>query len=82
MSKLDQLKELVLKHVDVLVVCESKLDEKFPSPQSHMDRGFLASRLGRNRNGEGVMIFVKEYIPTKLLAKHNFSSDVEVFLLN
>ena len=40
LSKLDQLKELVLKHVDVLVVCETKLDETFPSPQSHMDRFF------------------------------------------
>ena len=29
LSKLDQLKELVLKHVDILVVCETKLDETF-----------------------------------------------------
>ena len=37
----------------------------------------LPYRLDRNRNGEGVMIFVKEDIPSKLLTKHNFPSDVE-----
>ena len=37
----------------------------------------LPYRLDRNRNGGGIMIFVKENIPSKLLTKHNFSSDVE-----
>ena len=75
-SKLNQLKELVLKHV-VLVVCETNLDETFPISQFHMDGFSLPYRLDRNRNGGGVMIFVKEFIPSKLLTKHNFPSDVE-----
>ena len=41
-SKFNQLKELVLKHVDILVVCESKLDETFPSSQFHTDGFFFA----------------------------------------
>ena len=68
-SKFNQLKELVLKHVDILVVCETKLDETFPSSQFHMDGFSLPCRLDRNRNGGGVMIFVKEDIPSKLLTK-------------
>ena len=75
--KFNQLKKLVLKHVDVLVVCETKLDETFPSSQFHMDGFSLQYRLDRNRNGGGVMIFVKEDIPSKFLTKHNFPSDVE-----
>ena len=58
-------------------VCETKLDETFPSSQFHMDGFSLPYRLDRNRNGGGVMIFVKEDIPSKLLTKHNFPSDVE-----
>ena len=42
-----------------------------------MDGFFLSYRLDRNRNGGGIMIFVKEDIPTKLITKHNFQSDVE-----
>ena len=76
-SKFDQLKELVLKHVDILVVCETKLDETFPSSQFHMDGFALPYRLDRNRNDGGVLIFVKEDIPSKLLTKHNFPSDVK-----
>ena len=78
LSKFNLLKELVLKHVDILVVCETKLDETFPGSQFHMAGFSLPYRLDRNRNGGGVMIFVKEDIPRKLLlTKHNFPSDVE-----
>ena len=78
-SNFDQQKELVLKHV-VLVVCETKLDEIFPSSQFHMDGFSLPYRLDGNRKGGGVTIFVKEDIPSNLLTKHNFPSDVEGLL--
>ena len=42
-----------------------------------MDGFSLPYRLDRNGNGGGVMIFVKEDIPSKLLIKHNFQSHVE-----
>ena len=77
LSKFSKLKELVLKHIDILVVCEPKLDETFPRSQFHIDSFSLPCRLDRKRNSGGVMIFVKEYIPNKLLKKHNFPSDVE-----
>ena len=77
-SNFDQLKELVLKHV--LVVWETKLDELFPNSQFHMDGFSLPYRLDGNRIGGGVMIFVKEDIPSNLLTKHNFPSDVEGLL--
>ena len=80
-SKFNQLKELVLKHADILVVCETKLDETFSSSQFHMDGFSLPYRLDRNRNGRSVMIFVKEDIPSKLLTKQNFPSDVEGLLV-
>ena len=60
-----------------MVVCETKLDEIFPSSQFHMDEFSLPYRLDRNRDGGGVMIFVKEDIPSKLLTKHNFRCDFE-----
>ena len=49
-SKFNQLKELVLKHVEILVLCETKLDETFPSSQFHMDGFSLPYTLDRNRN--------------------------------
>ena len=75
-SKFNQLKELVLK-LDILVVCETKLDETFLSSQFHINGFSLPYRLNGNRNGVGVMIFVKEDIPSKLLTKHDFPNDIE-----
>ena len=72
LSKFNQLKELVLKDVDIFVIYETKLDEIFPSSQFHMNGFSLPYRLDRNCNGGGVMIFVREDIPSKLLTKHNF----------
>ena len=46
-----------------------------------MDGFPLPYRLDRNCIGGGVMIFVKENIPTKLLTKHNFPSDAEGFFV-
>ena len=80
-SKFKQLKELVLKHVDVLVARETKLDKIFPHSHFHMDGFSLPYKLDRNRNGGGVMTFVKEDIPSKLLTKHDFQSDVEGLLV-
>ena len=42
----------------------------------------LPYTLDRNRNGRGVMIFVKEDIPSKALTKHNFSNDAEDFFVD
>ena len=36
-SKFNQLKELVLKHVDILVICETNLEEIFPNSQFYKD---------------------------------------------
>ena len=42
--KFNQLKELVLKHVDILVVYETKLDKTFPNSQFHMNSFSLPYR--------------------------------------
>ena len=39
-------------------------------------------RLDRNRNGGGIIIYVREHIPSKILEKHKLTQDVEGSLLN
>ena len=68
---------MVLKHLDILVICENKLDETLSSSQFYMDGFSLPYRLDRNHNGGGVMIFVKQDIPSKLLIKQTFPRDFE-----
>ena len=75
--KFDQLKEVIGKNLDILTIQETKLDASFPSGQFLIDGYSEPYRLDRNRDGGGVMIYVREDIPSKLLTKHNFTETIE-----
>ena len=80
-NKFDQLKEIVLKYIDILVITETKLDDTFPNAQFLVPGFSKPFRLDRNRKGGGVMIYVRENIPSKLLTKHVLPSDIECIFL-
>ena len=76
-NKLDALKVIVQSSIDVLVIVETKTDDSFPKDQLCIE-GFSAPyRLDRNRHGGGVMIYVRDDIPTRPLMKHKFSANIE-----
>ena len=75
--KLEQLKEVIGNNIDILTVQETKLDSSFPPGQFLIDGYTEPYRLDRNKHGGGVMIYVREDIPSKLLNKHTFTEAVE-----
>ena len=81
-NKFGQLRRFVLKYVDVLVVTETKLDDNFLTSQFLVTDFSVAYRLDRNRNGGGIMIFIHDDIPSKVLTKHVFPDDIEGLLLS
>ena len=76
-SKHDDLKMLISDNFDIFIITETKLDNTFPSSQFFIEGFSPPYRLDRNRNGGGIMIFVREDIPSKLLTKHVFPDDIE-----
>ena len=76
-NKFEQLKELVMKYIDILVNTETKLNNLFPTSQVLVKRFAESFSLDRNRNGGGVMIYIRHDIPNRLLSKHVFPSDIE-----
>ena len=62
---------------DILVITETKLDNTFPVSQFHKDGFSMPYRLDRNRNGDDVIVYVREDMPSKLLSKHCFKDDIE-----
>ena len=61
-----------MKHIDLLVVAETKLDYTFRTSQ-FLNEGFVQPfRLDQNRNGGGAMIYICDDIPSKLIVKHVF----------
>ena len=76
-SKFEQLKLIMGNYIDVLVIQETKLDPSFSDGQFVINGYKKPYRLDRNRNGGGVIIYVREDIPSKLLDKHTFTQNIE-----
>ena len=75
--KFDEFKLMVSGYFDVIIVTETKLDDSFPKAQFCIDGFSIPYRLDRNRNGGGLMIYVRDDIPSKMLTKHNLPEDIE-----
>ena len=80
-NKIDELKVLVNGILDILIITESKLYDTFPVSQFHIDEFSKPYRLDRNRNGGGVIIYVREDIPSKILTKHVLPTDIEALFI-
>ena len=76
----DQLKVLISKNLDILVITETKLDSTFPVTQFLIE-GYKSYILDRNRHGGGILVYVREDIPGKELTKHTQPSDIEGIFL-
>ena len=80
-NKFLQLKHLILKYVDILVVTETKLDETFLNANFRVEGFSDPYRLDKSDRGGGVMVFVKDTIASKLLTKHIFPEDIEAVFI-
>ena len=61
--KFDELRSLVTGIFYILIITETKLDDTFPPSQFHRDGFSTSYRLDRNRNGGGIIIYIREDVP-------------------
>ena len=71
-NKFDQL-------ANVLMISESKIDDSFPDSQFFLDGYSTPYRLDRKRNGGGIMLFVRNHIPSKMISIEKLP--IESFLI-
>ena len=79
-NKFDQLKLFVQGKVDILIVTETKLDSTFATSQFVIVGYSEPYRFYRNKNGGGVLIYIREDIPSKLLAIISYHMTLREFL--
>ena len=76
-GKFDAINTIVPGKVDVIIFSETKLDNSYPSSQ-FLIKGFTNPfRQDHNCHGGGIMIYVREDIPCKVLKLRSFPSDIE-----
>ena len=80
-NKFNELAELMQGKLDILVLTETKVDHTFPEKQFLVPGYKKPFRLDRNRNGGGVMIYVREDIPCDILSKHNIPTNLEAIFV-
>ena len=76
-NKFDHLIAITKENVDVLI-SETKLDESFPSTQFNND-GYNILRSDRNAKGGGILVYMQDDIPCKIIPMRN--STIEGFFI-
>ena len=66
-NKFDQLKDTVLKYTDILILTETEPDEMFLISHFSMDGFSKPYRSDKNKHGEGVIVYIRDTIPNKIL---------------
>ena len=67
--------------LDIFMVTETKLDDSFPVSQFNVEGFSMPFRLDRNKNGGGIILYIRSYIVASKLTSFTFSNDVEAFFI-
>ena len=70
-------REIAQDKLDILLISETKVDLSFHSSQFAIDGFSSPFRLDRNSSGGGIILFVREKIPSKILSEYEPNSSVE-----
>ena len=79
-NKFELLTEMVRDKVDLLMISETKLDSSFPNAHFYMKSYSKPCRLHRNSKGGGIILYVREDIPSKLINSSCIDHDKEYYL--
>ena len=70
-NKFNPLVSLVQGNIDILIVSETKIDDSFTTNQFMIPDYSMPFRKDRNSHGGGLLIYVREDIPCKMLKTNN-----------
>ena len=76
-NKFSSLAEIISNNIDILVIEETKIDESFPEGQFLIPGYKKPYRKDRNRNGGGIIVYVREDIPSRKLDQFKLDDDIE-----
>ena len=80
-KQFNDLKAIITGMLDIVIITETRLDNQFSVFQFHIDRYSKPYRLDRNRNGSGIIIYVREDISSIMLTKQNFPDNIKGTLM-
>ena len=79
-KKFDPLSSFVKDNIDILMVLETNLDSSFPQTQFRMEGYAPPFRYDRNSHDGGILLFIREDIPTKIISITPIKDFEQVFV--
>ena len=79
-NKFEQLSIIINGNIDIFMISETKLDETFPVAQFYLQGFSNPCRIDRNRNGGGIMLYIREDMPSRLIEK-KLRNNIEYFFV-
>ena len=67
-NKFDYLADIIKDNIDILIISETKVDDSFPDGQFFLGGFGTPFRLDRNRNGRGIILFIRNGTPAKVVS--------------
>ena len=80
-NKFDLLKKIVAEEIDILMITETKLDDSFPGSQFLIPGFCTPYRLNRNKNGGGILLYIRNNITSTKLNKYVIKNQIEAFFV-
>ena len=75
------MKPMLLDDINIFMDTKTKLDNSFPVSQFNV-KGFSSPfRLDRNKNGGGIILYIRSYIIASKLTSFTFQNDKETFFI-
>ena len=76
-NKFDVLVPAVVGNLDILLITETKIDSSFPEGQFEIDGFTTPYRVDRDCHGGGILLYIRQDIPSKFLINLKISENLE-----
>ena len=76
-NNIDSLVPMLHNNLDILLISETKIDSLFPTAHFQI-KSYTTYRLDRNANGGGILLYIREDLPSTLL---NSDMSIESFYI-
>ena len=74
-NKFESLKEIISTNIDILLICEMKLESSFSRAQFHIHGFGEPYTFDRNRKGDGILLYIHNDIPPKLIIESKMTTE-------
>ena len=78
-NKFSSLHKTVLNKTDILLLSETKIDDSFPNSQFYAE-GFKMYRKDRIKTRGGLLLYVNENLPGKIINSYKFKENSEIIV--